>query len=229
MQSSREWLRQATDDLVSLDYRLPRTLWRLIRSPGLVTAEYLRGRRERFTRPIRLYIVVSAISIAAMTTFGMLDLTNLLGNASSEDLEVLEQVFNIEDASDPLFRERFNRRVNTVFPILNLFSPLAFTIVLKLLYWRRHLQEHLVFSLHFSTLIVTLSTIMVVPMPQTIMRIGAALLIVSFATYLVIGLRRVYGTRGLALAARTLAVMLGVVLVTQLLSGATMLIVLMGA
>ena len=111
--SSREWVRQAVDDLVSLDYKLPRTLWRLISSPGLVTREYLDGRRERFTRPIRIYIVVSAVSIAAMTTLGLMDLSNLLGSASQEDLEVFEAMFDIEDASNPVFRERFNRRVNT--------------------------------------------------------------------------------------------------------------------
>ncbi len=224
--STREWLRQAADDLVSLDYKLPRTLWQLIRQPGHVTREYLRGRRERFTRPIRLYIVISAISIAAMSTIGVMDLSNLLKDTSSEDLELLEQMFGIEDASNPVFLERFNRRVNTVFPILNLVSPLAFAIVLKLLYWRRHLHEHLVLSFHFTTVMVAVSSILVIPMPSVLLVAGLVALAVGCCGYLVLALARVYGTRGAHLAVRTGLLMIGVVIVTQLISAATFMIVL---
>lgn len=49
----------ALEDLSSLDSRLWRTLVGLLFRPGLVTAEYLAGRRASFVPPLRFYFIVS--------------------------------------------------------------------------------------------------------------------------------------------------------------------------
>lgn len=54
-----ELLRDAFGDLFELDSRLWRTLLPLIARPGLLTMDYLRGRRARYMPPFRMYIVLS--------------------------------------------------------------------------------------------------------------------------------------------------------------------------
>ncbi len=41
--------------------KLPRTIWHLIRYPGGLTVDFLEGRRQRFIRPVRLYIGLSVL------------------------------------------------------------------------------------------------------------------------------------------------------------------------
>lgn len=54
-----ELLRDAFGDLFELDSRLWRTLLPLVTRPGLLTIDYLRGRRARYMPPFRMYIVLS--------------------------------------------------------------------------------------------------------------------------------------------------------------------------
>lgn len=44
---------------VTLESRLWRTLWTLVRYPGMLTTEFLAGRRRRYVRPLPLYISLS--------------------------------------------------------------------------------------------------------------------------------------------------------------------------
>lgn len=54
-------MREAFGDLFELDSRLWRTLGPLLRKPGELTKEYLRGRRARYMPPFRTYLVLSII------------------------------------------------------------------------------------------------------------------------------------------------------------------------
>jgi hypothetical protein len=48
-------------DLLDADSRVWRTLWPLAFRPGLLTQEFLRGRRARYTPPFRMYLVLSLV------------------------------------------------------------------------------------------------------------------------------------------------------------------------
>lgn len=56
-----ELLRDAFGDLVDVDSRLWRTLIPLAVRPGLLTRDYLRGRRARYMPPFRTYLVLSLL------------------------------------------------------------------------------------------------------------------------------------------------------------------------
>ena len=56
-----ELLRDAFGDLLELDSRLWRTLIPLLAKPGLLTRDYLEGRRARYMPPFRMYLVLSVI------------------------------------------------------------------------------------------------------------------------------------------------------------------------
>jgi hypothetical protein len=48
-------------DLLDADSRVWRTLWPLASRPGLLTQEFLRGRRASYTPPFRMYLVLSLV------------------------------------------------------------------------------------------------------------------------------------------------------------------------
>ena len=56
-----ELLRDAFGDLFELDSRLWRTLAPLLARPGLLTKDYLEGRRARYMPPFRMYLVLSLL------------------------------------------------------------------------------------------------------------------------------------------------------------------------
>ena len=62
----RKLMRDATGRLVSFDSRLWRTLFALVTKPGFLTREYLDGRRRRYLRPTRLYLVMSLLLFAVL-------------------------------------------------------------------------------------------------------------------------------------------------------------------
>ena len=55
------FMQEATEDLTHADSRLWRTLHALLLRPGLLTREFLDGRRARYLPPVRLYLVVSLL------------------------------------------------------------------------------------------------------------------------------------------------------------------------
>src|SRR4029077_20764121 len=64
----REFLREAAGRYVALDGRFWRTLIALSFRPGWLTREYFAGRRRRYVRPARLFLVLS-IGLFALLRF----------------------------------------------------------------------------------------------------------------------------------------------------------------
>ena len=54
-------LKDVVGDLLDADSRVWRTLWPLAFRPGLLTQEFLRGRRASYTPPFRMYLVLSVV------------------------------------------------------------------------------------------------------------------------------------------------------------------------
>jgi hypothetical protein len=61
--------RDFADEYLSFDSRLFRTVLNLFFRPGFLTHQYLIGRRERYVRPLRLYIVASLVFFLALSFF----------------------------------------------------------------------------------------------------------------------------------------------------------------
>jgi hypothetical protein len=60
------FMREAAGRYVALDGRLWRTLFALIARPGFLTREYLSGRRRRYIRPARLFLVLWLLLFAVV-------------------------------------------------------------------------------------------------------------------------------------------------------------------
>lgn len=64
--SAREFLHEFVGHYVALEGKLLGTLWRLLFRPGLLTNEYVAGRRVRFVQPLRLYLTLSVLFFALL-------------------------------------------------------------------------------------------------------------------------------------------------------------------
>jgi len=68
--SARTFLREAAGRYVALDGRTWRTLFGLFFRPGFLTGEYLAGRRRRYLRPGRLFLVLALAMFAVFRLVG---------------------------------------------------------------------------------------------------------------------------------------------------------------
>jgi hypothetical protein len=71
--STREFLHEFIGHYVALEGKLWGSLSRLLFRPGLLTNEYIRGRRARFVQPLRLYLSLSILFFALMKFTGSFD------------------------------------------------------------------------------------------------------------------------------------------------------------
>ena len=66
----RVFMREAAGRYVALDGRMWRTLYGLMFRPGFLTREFFAGRRRRYIRPARLFLVLSIVAFATLRFTG---------------------------------------------------------------------------------------------------------------------------------------------------------------
>ncbi len=200
------WIRELGEDAFQLDAKILKTLRLLLLRPGKLTTDYLAGRRQRYTPPLRLYLIVSAVSIALMSAAGVMNLEDVLASTTPEEIAQLERVLGVDSLDDPGVQRRFDRRFNTLFPILNLITPLGLCLALKAIDWQRLLHAHVVFGLHLASAQVAYSLLAlpIVRLPIGVVLALSMVLLVGLAIYFVIALRRVYGGSWLETSVRLL-------------------------
>lgn len=69
--SAREFVHEFVAHYVALEGKLWRSLGKLIFKPGLLTCEYINGRRVRYLEPLRLYLTFSIIFFALFKFSGI--------------------------------------------------------------------------------------------------------------------------------------------------------------
>ena len=192
------------------------TLLRLFFSPGVLTAEYIAGRRTSHLRPLQLYLAASVIVFAAaqvydlnlvLRLFGdhgvhLVRGTPMSGEAESSFASRLLPIQLILDYIDTAkvrqFRsmsteERFKflrtKRIQYVSSFALFLVPL-FALILKLFYrGRRHrYSEHLIFGLHTHSFALFILLIEAV-LPALL----ANLLSYWLVAYFIVALKRIYG------------------------------------
>ena len=74
----RHFLRETAQELTSLEHsKLLRTLRALLFRPGLLSAEWVAGRRNLYLKPLNLYLAVFALSLFAFSVYEPLSVYNL--------------------------------------------------------------------------------------------------------------------------------------------------------
>jgi hypothetical protein len=86
--TARQFVKDAAGRYVALDGRLWRTLGALMFRPGFLTREYLAGRRRRYVRPARLFLV---LSIAMFALFRVLVDVPRLGDSGLVRFDTIDE------------------------------------------------------------------------------------------------------------------------------------------
>jgi len=183
-----EVVREAFD----IDGRAIRTIWTLFRRPGMLTSEFLAGRRKLYSPPFRLYLVISLLFFlvaAWVAAQGIL----------LDDGQTLE--------ADAVGQERFFS--DQVPRLMFLLLPF-FALILKAAFRQRPYFHHLIHALHLHSAAYVVLALMLplerVAASVTLAMVVQLLLFGYLIANLVISLRRVYRTSWLAAAGKAGAI-----------------------
>ncbi len=197
-------LHEVFHDLVHLDARFFRTLGALLR-PGLLTQEYLAGRRTRWFPPFRLYLLVSLLFFAVTAlgpTATRFQITTPASRAASNPGTAVPQApgsltariearaAKINQDPAPFLAKLMSWLPRVVFLLLPLFA-----LLLKLAYLRARIlyAAHAIFSLHAHALIFLVFTATRILGYLPYLRSLRAVLLLALPVYLLMAMKRVYG------------------------------------
>ncbi len=229
----RDLAGEAMESFLSFDARILKTLWPLIRRPGLLTVEFLAGRRASYVHPFKLYFAFSVLLFLGLAYSGYsvirvgeaeevvtgvrLEFSEEEGDdeAAKTTAEtslfertlgpIAEMAENDPDRLNRVFTDRLAKSVILLVPV--------FALLLLVLYHRRRYVAHLVFSLHlhsfaFLTLVVGLVIDLAVGGSEE-MRPGNGLAVIVIAVYSFLALRRVYGQGRFLTAIKMVVLLVG--------------------
>jgi hypothetical protein len=217
---------EATESITHADSRLWRTLWALIAKPGFLTKEFLEGRRARYLPPFRLYLVLSVVFflIAAAGGHDNGGVVRLhdhpLEDMPAKPSETPDQRAN-RICTDFQFSVGSNqglvdgpavcRKVvgdngHALVAALNHNIPHALIVLLpllaltmRLMYWRRHYVEHLLFFLHthaFAFVFLALYALVMRFVPsESVQDAATVVMLLGIPYYSYRAMLRVYGQR----------------------------------
>jgi len=165
----REFLHETTQELTSWEGKIPRTLKALFTKPGLLTTDFLAGRRARWLPPLRLYLICSLAFFASkplveavthrparqVTKFSLTGKTQPNALTDDERKAIAEglpgRIFGVERleraAKDQV---KLNREIDASFPKA-MFILLPLFALLTNVAWRRKQRRypaHLYLALH---------------------------------------------------------------------------------
>lgn len=180
-------------EIFELDGRSALTVKTLFRDPGMLTYEFLAGRRRAYTSPLRLYL---AISISFFILFAWAARSGLL----------------LEHGQDPGFDAAIQARfLSEDLPRLMFILLPVFALLLKIVYLNRLYFDHLIFSLHLhSAAYIILAMMLPLEAPANrhiILLILKIVLLVYFLAYFVMAVRRVYQSGWLTVAFKSAVVL----------------------
>lgn len=178
--------------------KILRTFFTLLFRPGLLTSEYLAGRKGIYINPIRVYLTFSAIYFL----FAWTTLSDVRGGGAARTARspATIAVARQKGVDPQVLADTIYRKTEKFAGLLRFASVLVSGLFLSLLFLglRKYYVEHLVFSLHFYSFdFLTKSLFAVVFLVAATLGYAAPsrvldLFYLLVLLYLVIALRRVY-------------------------------------
>ena len=216
--SIRHYAREFLEIFTHLNSRILRATWELVRHPGGLSEYHFMGRRVRYVTPLRLFVVLSVVYFLSSTIYPNPAFTTPLsiqlhgnnyyaGFAANQVAQALQH-----KGWDYATLERSYDEKTTILSKTLLFALIpVFALIFQLLLFRkrRFFSEHVVVATHFWSFALLLIGIFIplllallavvgprLGVPGSILTADAIPTLVlqgSFASYLFMMLRRVYG------------------------------------
>ncbi len=228
----REFLREMAEEFLHWDGKLIATFRTLVTKPGVLTCEYLVGRRVRYISPLRVYLVCSVLyffvsavapqpqlvtgtSRGVSTQIGAINIQERDSTATIASLDTLARngngvgrVWGTHFANAMRNRGALQRDIaaaipKTMFVLVPLFALLVMLVLQKC---RRRFPQHLAFALHVHAFLFLVLTLILVRRVTDIVpiQVGATLIgIAAILAYLVQAMRTVYEVSVASAIART--------------------------
>jgi len=225
-------------EFAHLDSKLFHTLRDLIVRPGFLTAEHFAGRKTRSIAPLRLFLTLFALQFLAFTfykpaaIYSIATITKLdAGGMLARKIERKAQKHHI---SVEEYQDRVDERWHHNYSLLQLVNILSVALVLKIVYFRRYLVEHLVFAAHFLSFTYLLSLVLAFPVylalgihPGPLRTTISAINIIIGLVYLFLAQRFFYRESPAATTLKTLFVAAGRYAIGGVLLGGSLIVALM--
>jgi len=237
--SLRRFLGEAFNILTSVESNLFRSFATLLTRPGRLTAEYFKGRRKSFLKPLQLFVFCNVIFFFAQTSVGFNSLTTPLyvhlsmlphSRLASRmvDGELRQRQIAYAD-----YRQRFDVAIEGQAKTLVIVMVPIFALLMGAFFWRtrRYYVEHLVFSTHFFAFFLLLVAALniglrlvwrgerIVGINLPVLQsdaFGTLVMLSICAVYLFVALGRVYGQGKIMRVFKCLALVACIMVVLQL-------------
>lgn len=201
-------------EFVHLDSKLFRTLRDVVTRPGFLTEEYFAGRKSRYIPPLRLFLTLFALQFLAFTYHSQAAVYTLASMKKFDKTGALTKLLEKKAVRSHLTAEDLEQRVDERwhknYTFLQLLNILGVALVLKVLYHRRYLVEHLVFAAHLLAFSYILSLVVIWPIyavagfqPGPVQKLVTAGTIVIQLVYLFLAQRRFYSDGAASAAIKT--------------------------
>lgn len=198
-------LQELVGEIVKETFDLDGRAWRSVKTlflhPGLLTSEFLAGKRRFYTPPLRLYLFISVSFFVLMAWAASQGILLEEGQTAEADAAVQARFMS----------EQLPRLMFVLLPV--------FALLLKVLFFRRLYFDHLIFSVHLHSAAYVMLAVML-PIENVAatnwFALAAQLILFSyFLTYMIVALRRVYATTWVGAAVRAVAVFFGYLIVVS--------------
>lgn len=189
------------NETFEVDGRSALTIKTLFRKPGMLTSEFLAGRRRTYTSPLRLYLAIS-ILFFVVAAWG----------ATSGVLLEPGQDPRLDAAAQAGFLS--NELPRLMFVLLP-----AFALLLKIVFPDRLYFDHLIFSIHLHSAAYVILALMlpleVMADRHVVFLAMQVALLVYLLAYFVMSMRRVYRSAWVAIAFKSTAVLFVYVIIVS--------------
>jgi hypothetical protein len=231
----RHYLGESVSVVTDLDSTLWRSLGALVARPGHLTAEYLRGRRVAYLRPVQLFLLCNILYFLLQPLAGFDSLTTGL-EVQTNHLRYsgwVAPVVEARVAAGTLGAEEYERIFDATLAaqartLVAAIIPIFAVFVAALHPRRRPLVGHLVFATHFTAFLL-LALLAMVPVVLGILyaarvfgtppggdALFTSLLVALCVAWLVPALRTAYGASRAAAVLRGFALAVALLVVIQL-------------
>ena len=193
----KHFFKNTLKEAASLDSKFLKTFTNLFFNPGGLTKEFLKGHKQKFISPIKIYLIASAIFFFSVwgIMFEANDIEAQMANPQNA------KVIGMTTLDTESFVEKYTNLTRQLQGYIQFLSVTALGLVIFALYFRKQnfYVEHLVFALHYKSftylattayaLAVKLFTLIAgIPITQWMLFIFMPV----FFIYLFMALRKVY-------------------------------------
>lgn len=148
--SLKRFVGRVINDFTDLESnKILKTLWVLLRRPGLLAVEYLAGRRGNYVGPVKLYLALSALYF--LFAWGVLSEVRGGGRERVGRYSVTISMARQRGVDPVVLADQVFQKAEKYASGLRFFSVLISGTFLAALYFqmRKYYVEHLVFSLYY--------------------------------------------------------------------------------